>query len=101
VFGFRLWLGRVPIKSSAMSASVRERPTSSVAAKRPDGPATDVASQIFSVWVDAEPNDALDRHRLNAPNGLGRWSVQSRDWSSVSTVSRSAPRLQNQSQHCH
>ena len=34
--------GRVLIKSSAMSASVRERFTSSVAAKRRDGPISEV-----------------------------------------------------------
>src|SRR5580693_173349 len=32
-----------------------------------------VARQMaaMGLWVDAEPNEALGRHRLNAPNGLG------------------------------
>ena len=54
------------------SAPPQKETISCCAANGSDGPRADVASQIFSVRVDAEPNEALDRHRLNAPNGLGR-----------------------------
>ena len=67
-------LGRLPIKSSAMSASVRERLTSSVAAKQREGPGAVILSH--SIFIGQSELFCSDFAQITAkPKGRSAASI--------------------------